>query len=618
MSKKRIIVIILMILLVIALVVSLTLVHAQKQQLRQAQDVIRDNMYQRVAEIRIQSHLIQELFPETADVSENNRELLWYRTNQLLNAFAGLREQRATMMVYGVTDSKLPGSTPGPDGDGFSQMYNMVNGCGTVWRRYDQLKREDQERFLKFYETLMTKIRMSFDEIPTDSDLKTAVSQVDAQLGALLDQLEAENLYEEDRKLIDDLSLPTEAAPQTVPDDAEAPVADDAPSITFHEINSALYFRLKDLEQVSDITVHEEADGATLEESGLVVSLKADSAFVDRDGRIVAAMKQPPIWLDGAWYASKDYCDALCQDASPSLFRGSLFFAAEVAAALDGTGSEAFNQKLLNEVLLPTSMGVTGPHIDMARVFVTTPLTEYPDALLAEMRRLGVEDPEQLAYSEYSIINGAQSLRSAGLAEYVASRPELKDLDSDETTVAAYETWQRNAALQSFENDLSDEAKTFAEEKGISLSDLSYLTRCFYGNYLEQSDDALREALIRYYRADLQYVLDLAAADSAQECKASVTSADARYPDQYFVAEESVSRLRDIFYGIELKKVPVFPESIACYTVHFTGKDYFSLSSPDETGVCAFVDGKFYVGDLSTENLQTVCAIIAETLPQEP
>ena len=213
MSKKKSIVIILMILMVIALVVSLTLIHAQKRQLQQAQDVIRLDMGRSVGEIQIQSRQIQGLFPETADVSESDRAWLWYRTNQLLKALAELREQRATMTMLGVTDSALPGTVPGTDGDAFPQLIDMLAGCCTVWSHYDQLEREDQERFLAFYGALMTKIRLSFDEIPTDSELKTAVSQVDAQLSALLDQLEAENLYEEYRKHIDGLSTPLEAAP---------------------------------------------------------------------------------------------------------------------------------------------------------------------------------------------------------------------------------------------------------------------------------------------------------------------------------------------------------------------------------------------------------------------
>lgn len=208
MPKKKIIVIILMILMVIGLIISLTLIHSQKQQLQQAYDVIRLDMTRSVGDIQNQSRQIQGLIPETPDVSESDRVWLWYWTNQLSAVFMRLREQRAPMTMLGVTDSTLPG-----DGEAFLQLYGMLTGCCTVWRRYDQLEREDQERFLAFYGRLMTKIRLSFDEIPTGSDLKTAVSQVDAQLIALLDQLKAEDLYEEYRKLIVDLSPPLEAAP---------------------------------------------------------------------------------------------------------------------------------------------------------------------------------------------------------------------------------------------------------------------------------------------------------------------------------------------------------------------------------------------------------------------
>ena len=145
---------------------------------------------------------------------------------------------------------------------------------------------------------------------------------------------------------------------------------------------------------------------------------------------------------------------------------------------------------------------------------------------------------------------------------------------------------------------------TYTEEEGFryyELKDGAEIYKAFFAH------------LTRGVPAETQDPIDAA----PEVFRASITSADNRYPGRYFVSEEAASRLRDIFYGIELKQVPTPSESIAYYTVHFPGKDYFSLDGTDDTGVCAFVDGQLYDGDISAEDLQTVYAIIAAAIASD-
>ena len=256
----------------------------------------------------------------------------------------------------------------------------------------------------------------------------------------------------------------------------------DGGTITRLDIEGAEYFHISELKGLSDITVTEQNDTICLAEDGLEVCLSANSRYVFRNGCVVGVLNTEPVFLNGEWYISVDfYDDFLCKDDAekPSLFNGSMYFASEVLAAIYGTGNDVFSQKLLNEVSLPTSLGISELHIDMDRIFITTPLSEYSSELISEMKHLGIENPEQLAYSEYAVISGAQTLESAGMSDLLYKSPELSAYDPTIMTVAEYSEWQRKEADAQFEESLSAEAKQFAEEKEISISDLKYLNRYF-------------------------------------------------------------------------------------------------------------------------------------------
>ncbi len=294
---------------------------------------------------------------------------------------------------------------------------------------------------------------------------------------------------------------------------APSAFAVDGGTITRLDIEGAKYFRISEIKGLSDITVTEQNDTIILAEDGLEVCLSANSRYVFRNGCVVAVLDNKPVFLNGEWYVSVDfYDDFLCKDDAekPSLFNGSMIFASEVLAAIYGTGNDVFSQKLLNEVSLPTSLGISELHIDMDRIFITTPLSEYSSELISEMKHLGIENPEQLAYSEYAVISGARTLESAGMSDLLDKSPELSACDPATMTVAEYSEWQRREADARFEESLSAKAKQFAEEKGISISDLKYLNRYFYGSYMEKDNEELRDALKGYYVADVSYLQSLA------------------------------------------------------------------------------------------------------------
>jgi len=172
----------------------------------------------------------------------------------------------------------------------------------------------------------------------------------------------------------------------------------------------------------------------TFVEDGLQIYLSINTPYIYRDTYIIGAMKSKPIRQGGKWYVPKDFYDQfLCAGnvKVPSIFNGALFFAQEIMTALYENCDGSFSKKLLDAILLPTSMGIGEPHLDMSRVFVETPLTEYPNTLMSEMKRLGIKNPEKLTYGEYAVINGTQSLASAGMAAVTENNPELSGIDEE-------------------------------------------------------------------------------------------------------------------------------------------------------------------------------------------
>lgn len=288
-----------------------------------------------------------------------------------------------------------------------------------------------------------------------------------------------------------------------------AALAADKSVISSRTIDGVEYFYLGELGEVSAIFVTENDDAVCLSEDGLTVCLTANSKYILRDKYIIAGMKHEPITLDGKWYASIDfYNDFLCKGDmhNPSLFNGTLFYASEVLFAINGDGSDVPDRRILEAVSLPTSMGINAPHIDMGRIFVENKLSNYPVALSNELRRLGIAQPENLAYSEYVVINGAQTLSSAGMSSVVETTAELEGVDPNKMTVAEYTKWQQEHAAQQFEKGLSDTTRQFAANKNITLSDLSHLNRYFYGSFAEKGDEELIAVLEQYYSTDINYL----------------------------------------------------------------------------------------------------------------
>ena len=248
------------------------------------------------------------------------------------------------------------------------------------------------------------------------------------------------------------------------------------------------------------MTVETDGENIMLSEEGLILWLNLNSRQILRKGYIVGMMKAEPKIIDGKIYLPEDFYENFLKGDTQrlSLFHGALFFPEEVLEALEHPEASKFNSRLLEAVLLPSSMNIETPHVDVSRVFNRRPLSEYPEILRQELENLGYTDVEQYTYSEYEVLSGAQTLAQAGIS---------KDTT---TTVAEYRKKQQDESWSNFITELSDTEREFAEAKHIALkNDLNTLRKHFYRDHMSQTDEALRQVLQEHYEFDLEYIKSL-------------------------------------------------------------------------------------------------------------
>lgn len=287
-----------------------------------------------------------------------------------------------------------------------------------------------------------------------------------------------------------DRQAPETTAPTTIPVETTLPVETSVPETT-QPVIPASYIPAEEMIKDSAIELTVEGDKILLTECGLTLEMTTDSNLVYRKGYIAAVMKGEPIIYEGIVYLHEDFFRLyLCRDyADPvSLFHGILFHPEEIVAALENPHGVDYGVKLVQEILLPTSMGIEIARIDPGRIFQDTPLDAY-QGLYTELKGYGYEGT--YTFGEYTVILNAQTLKAAGIS------------DDDVTTVGEYIRQQRGV-----DERMTEEQKAFLEEKHIQLYDYGYLYKWFYGSFVDRSDEELKAALEECYKTDLWLMLE--------------------------------------------------------------------------------------------------------------
>ena len=218
------------------------------------------------------------------------------------------------------------------------------------------------------------------------------------------------------------------------------------------------------------------------------------------------------IW-DGKVYVNERFCNYILgadELEQPTLFHQIQFFAREILDALDAPDGSEFNRKLLEQVLVPTSMGIEAPHVDLLRYFHENSLADYPDILKAELESMGYGHAFLYVYGEYLAISDSKMMDRNFIEMVRQSSPEFDDVPLESMTVGEYSRLRRELDKKIAFEEMTEEQKAFSEEKGITLGDMARLRKVFYSDYMNQPDDALKAALEEYYQTDINYLKDAA------------------------------------------------------------------------------------------------------------
>ena len=322
-----------------------------------------------------------------------------------------------------------------------------------------------------------------------------------------------------------DTTEPEETAPPT---ESTEPVETTEPTEALSQNIPDDFVRLDALLEGSDIEINHDNWIITLTEDYYELKLLKNSRNVYRvynmQGLIMAVMAEVPLIIDDIVYVHEDfYHDFLCYYGTkePSLFHSCVYLSEEIVGALslsDPT-SNAKAMKILEAVTDPSSMGIETPRIDMSRVIQTGTGIPMTTAIRDELRAIGASNykRENLCYTESEIVNNSVSVQSAGLASFMKNYPELKDISPDEMTVAQYKYWTSYYDTLKGYSNLSAERKAFLEEKGIRYDDLFYIRKFYYDDYINCTDEELREALETGYEVNFGYILDMVPKQPTEE-----------------------------------------------------------------------------------------------------
>lgn len=284
-------------------------------------------------------------------------------------------------------------------------------------------------------------------------------------------------------------------APTTIPVETTLPIETTLPETqpleTSAPVDLSSYVCIDELQRVSDLIQIVDGESIVLLENGLRLELSTNSGLAYRNGYVAAVMKAAPKIVDGSVYIQKDfYQDFFCKDGTDlvSMYHGVLFFPEEIIAAIDNPEG---NQMILSEILLPTSMGIETPHINMRRVFLPGMLADKPSSLTAELNSLGYTGIT--TYGEYVILLDAAPCEKLGVTAGTGM------------TYREYLDKQRAEGREETLKNLSDEEKAFMEQYGIVLDDYLFLKKEYYG-IPDKTEAELKSILSDYYEMDIAYL----------------------------------------------------------------------------------------------------------------
>ena len=188
------------------------------------------------------------------------------------------------------------------------------------------------------------------------------------------------------------------------------------------------------------------------------------------------------------------------------------FSAEEVIQALDNelTPSEA---PLLDQVLVPTSLGVDTPNIRMELVIDASPINStFRDILEYNYYLTCDQLLSELTNEDYHTITASRLMEEREIEAAVRLYPDLAEAPLATWTYGEYIAYDQSKTAEDFRATLTEAQLVAIETRGIQESDLFQLRKWFHtiDNILLQEDEVLIEALTEIYSFKLDVVRQLA------------------------------------------------------------------------------------------------------------
>lgn len=324
---------------------------------------------------------------------------------------------------------------------------------------------------------------------------------------------------------------------------------------------------LNDLLEGSDITITVEGNNIYLDEDGLVLRMSTTRMAVFRDKYIVGHMEGYPItWGDKVYIHSRFFPYFFCKEGinKVSLFYSIDFYGEEILSALEDPFGSAFNAKLCAEVLLPQSMGITTPHVNMGRVFDDRYFYDAGSLVLNDMKRYGYDyyylnadgEKEYYVMSEYYAILDGQTCEKAGISW----------ADDPSMLVGEYERLREKEMHQEYYDEYYPaEELAFFFRKEIHSSDSYNVQRWFGDDFMLATDEALRELIETHYLTNLDSLADPISPETTRQGPTSATTAEIEAMNAYFEGMDERA-IKEWFFEFNeeyhVYDLPEFPFSV--------------------------------------------------------
>ena len=185
----------------------------------------------------------------------------------------------------------------------------------------------------------------------------------------------------------------------------------------------------------------------------------------------------------------------------------------EVINALDqkSRGIEVDKSKqILDDVLLPSSMDIETPNVNMDKVIITTPLHAFEYDFKKDLRQHGFTEEEiaNFSYEDYKKAESNWKLNEKQISVAKKLYPKLENVDLSNWTNADLRNYYTKMDKDNLTNRFNKEQLQQLKQKGINFEDVLYLFKEFHtvDAILSQPDAKLRETIKDYYQFKIYQV----------------------------------------------------------------------------------------------------------------